>query len=493
MFGVDLHTLILVLYFSVLSILSLYGAHRYYLIYLYYRHCKGVRKPDRKLEKLPVVTVQLPIFNERYVVERLIRSVCGLNYPKELLEIQVLDDSTDETSRLAAAAVDFFRSRGFDIHYIHRTERDGFKAGALDHGLKIARGELVAIFDADFMPQPETLLKTVHYFSNPRVGMVQVRWGHINRDYSLLTRVQAIMLDGHFILESGTRNRSGRFFNFNGTAGIWRSQAVVDAGGWEHDTLTEDLDLSYRAQMKGWEFVFIPDFTAPAEVPVDMNSFKSQQFRWAKGSIQTCRKLLPRLLRSKLPLRVKVEAFFHLTANFTYPLMTLLSVLLFPALLIRVQHGWLELLFLDLPLFLVATFSITSFYVVSQREIGDNWLSRVKYIPFLLCVGIGLSVNNSRAVLEALLGRRSSFERTPKFCVESLGDDWRKKLYRAKTDFLPLLEILFGLYYLFVVLFSIQQGILAPLPFLLLFMVGYLYTGFLSLWAELGRPRLAQV
>jgi len=324
-------TLILATYFFVLVILAVYGWHRYYLVYLYMKNKGRVPVPAGTLEAWPAVTIQLPIYNEMYVADRLIDAVCRIEYPRELLEIQVLDDSTDETRSVAEQAVRRNAARGVDIKYIHRTDRSGYKAGALDAALKVAKGEFIAIFDADFIPSPDFLTRTVPFFTDPKVAMVQARWGHINQDYSLLTKIQSILLDGHFVLEHGGRNRAGLFFNFNGTAGIWRRAAITDAGGWQHDTLTEDLDLSYRAQLRGWRFVFLPDLVAPAEVPVEMNSFKSQQHRWAKGSIQTCRKLLPRILRSNVPLPVKAEAFFHLTANFNYPLMCVLSVLMAPA------------------------------------------------------------------------------------------------------------------------------------------------------------------
>ncbi|MGA9992367.1 MAG: cellulose synthase family protein, partial [Thiobacillaceae bacterium] len=314
-----LETLILILYFFVLSILAIYGWHRYYLVYLYMKHKGNAPAPPPDLAVLPRVTVQLPIFNEMYVADRLIDAVCEIDYPRELLEIQVLDDSTDETTSIAELAVRRHAARGFDIHYLHRVDRTGYKAGALEAGLHQATGEFIAIFDADFVPPVEFLKKTLpHFATDPRIGMVQARWGHINQDYSLLTKIQSILLDAHFVLEHGARNRSHCFFNFNGTAGIWRRETIGSAGGWQHDTLTEDLDLSYRAQLAGWRFVFLPDLVSPAEVPVEMNSFKSQQHRWAKGSIQTCIKLLPRILGSKQPLSVKVEAFFHLTANFNY-------------------------------------------------------------------------------------------------------------------------------------------------------------------------------
>jgi cellulose synthase/poly-beta-1,6-N-acetylglucosamine synthase-like glycosyltransferase len=473
---------ILLLYFTVLSILAVYGLHRYHLVYLHFKYRGRETRPAGRLEKLPKITVQLPVFNEMYVVERLIDHICRLDYPRELLEIQVLDDSTDETQRLAQRKVGQYADQGFEIQYVRRPDRVGFKAGALDYGLKRASGELIAIFDADFTPLPDTLLNLVDYFSDPKVGMVQIRWDHINRDYSLLTKVQSIMLDGHFILESATRNRAGRFFNFNGTAGIWRRVAIDDAGGWEHDTLTEDLDLSYRAQMKGWKFIFLPQFTAPAEIPVDINAFKSQQYRWAKGSIQTCRKILPRLLFSDLPLPVKVEGFFHLTANIAYPLMILLGLTLLPALIVRFHQGWFELLLLDLPLFMAATFSVSSFYVVSQKEVYPDWKSRIRYLPFLMSVGIGLSINNSKAVFEALFGLDSSFVRTPKFSICGLADHWTEKKYRLPSGMIPLIEIVFGIYFSLMVMYALDGGLYPTVPFLLLFMVGYLYMGFLSLF-----------
>src|SRR5262245_6863959 len=322
-------TLTLASYFFVLIILAVYGWHRYYLVYLYLRNRGKESPPGATLSPQPVVTIQLPLYNEMYVADRLIAAVCAIEYPRELLEIQVLDDSTDETRGIAEAAVRRFAAEGIDIKYLHRTDRTGYKAGALEAGLKQARGEFVGIFDADFLPSSDFLKRIMPQFADPKIGMVQARWGHINQDYSLLTKIQSILLDGHFVLEHAGRYRAGRLFNFNGRAGGCRRGAIDDAGGWQHDTLTEDLDLSYRAQLRGWRFVFLSDLIAPAEVPVEMNAFKSQQHRWAKGSIQTCRKLLPEILRADVPLGVKAEAFFHLTANFNYPLMCVLSVLMF--------------------------------------------------------------------------------------------------------------------------------------------------------------------
>jgi cellulose synthase/poly-beta-1,6-N-acetylglucosamine synthase-like glycosyltransferase len=473
--------LILGSYFFILTILAIYGWHRYYLVYLYLKHKDESPQPADPDFPPPLVTIQLPIYNEMYVADRLIQAVCRIDYPKELLEIQVLDDSADDTRQVAELAVRRAAAQGFDITYIHRTDRSGFKAGALDAGLRVARGRFVAIFDADFVPPREFLRRAVPYFSDPKVGMVQARWGHINQDYSLLTKVQAILLDAHFVLEHGGRNRSGRFFNFNGTAGIWRREAIEDAGGWQHDTLTEDLDLSYRAQLAGWQFLFLADLVAPAEVPVEMNAFKSQQHRWAKGSIQTCIKVLPSILRSHVPLRVKAEAFFHLTANFNYVLMSVLSLLMFPAMVIRYNMGWYEMLLIDVPLFAAATLSVSNFYIVCQREIYDDWVSRLKYVPFLMSIGIGLSVNNTRAVIEALLDKKTEFARTPKYGIEHESDDWVSKKYRQSVALQPLVELALGLYFTATVFYALANQIYGTVPFLVLFQVGFLYVGLLSI------------
>jgi cellulose synthase/poly-beta-1,6-N-acetylglucosamine synthase-like glycosyltransferase len=488
-----LEAAILGLYFLTLVILAIFGLHRYIMVYLYYRHRDRRALPAPPLERLPRVTVQLPLYNEMYVVDRLLESVTQIRYPKELLEIQVLDDSTDETVTIAEAAVARYREQGFDIHHLRREDRRGFKAGALAEGLAVAKGEFVLIFDADFIAPPDILEKTLGHFADPGVGMVQVRWGHINRDYSLLTQVQSVLLDGHFILEHGGRNRAGRFFNFNGTAGVWRRTAIEDGGGWQHDTLTEDLDLSYRTQMKGWRFVFVQDVVSPAEVPVEMNAFKSQQHRWAKGSIQTCKKLLPRILASALPLPIKVEAAFHLTANFAYPLMVLLSLLMFPAMIIRYNMGWYEMMIVDIPLFLGATTSVCSFYLMSQREIfGDSWRGRVKYLPAVLAVGIGLSVNNAKAVVEALLGHDSEFTRTPKYRVEGAGDEWKQKRYRGSLNFVPFVELLLGLYFSVMAYYAATNAIFGTLPFILLFQFGFLYSATLSLFQNVSKLELVR-
>ena len=360
----------------------------------------------------------------------------------------------------------------------------GFKAGALENGLKTAKGQFIAIFDADFVPDPEFLYKTIHSFTNPKIGMVQTRWGHINRDYSHLTQVEAMILDGHFVMEHGGRSSSGRFFNFNGTAGIWRREAIEDSGGWQHDTLTEDTDLSYRAQMKGWEFLYLSDVICPAELPVDITDFKNQQFRWAKGLVQTAIKLLPQILRSNLPFKIKSEAVFHLTANCSYPLMVIFAFIFLPAMIVRFYQGWFQMLLIDLPLFMAATMSVSSFYMISQRELyPDSWKKRFKYLPFMMSVGIGLSVSNSRAVMEAILGIKTSFNRTPKYCIDSAKQtSLPSRKYRRKGGYTPYLELFLGVYFAITVMYAFSNENYATLPFLMLFVVGFIYTGIMSLF-----------
>ncbi|MBV9181445.1 MAG: glycosyltransferase family 2 protein [Acidobacteria bacterium] len=474
---------LLIPYFTVLILLASYGLHRYRLVYLYYKK-KTNRSGDpvEKFRELPRVTVQLPIFNERYVVDRLLEAVSRLDYPREKLDIQVLDDSTDETALVARSLVAQYAAQGHPIRYIHRSNRAGFKAGALQAGLSSAQGDFVAIFDADFVPPSDFLLRTIHHFTDPKVGMVQTRWTHLNRNYSFLTEVEAILLDGHFVLEHSGRARSQVFFNFNGTAGVWRRQAIEQAGGWQHDTLTEDTDLSYRAQLKGWKFIYRQDIECPAELPVEMTAFKTQQARWAKGLIQTGKKILPRVLKSDQPFRVKLEAWYHLSANLSYPLMVILSVLLLPAMVIRFYQGWFQMLYIDIPLFLASTFSISSFYMVSQRELFPrSWPRAIVYLPFLMALGIGLTVTNSIAVLEALIGKQTAFARTPKYRVESKKDVIRGTQYRKRLGWVPWIELLIGSYFGLTVYYAFENENYFTVPFLVLFVVGYWYTGLMSL------------
>jgi len=480
-------TLILAAYFFILSILAVYGWHRYFLVFQYMKHKDRVPGPPPVIDEWPVVTIQLPIFNEMYVVDRVVDAVTAIDYPRDRLEIQVLDDSTDETREIAELAVRRHAARGFDIKYLRRTDRTGYKAGALEAGMKTARGEFVAIFDADFVPPADFLRRTVPYFStDEKLALIQARWGHLNQDYSLLTRVQAALLDGHFVLEHGGRNRSGCFFNFNGTSGVWRAIAIGDSGGWQHDTLTEDLDLSYRAQVRGWRFMFLPDLVTPAEVPVEMNAFKTQQHRWAKGSIQTCMKNLPMILRADLPLKVKAEAFFHLTANFNYLLMVLLSILMFPAMYVRSNMGWSEMLLIDVPFFAAATLSVFNFYLVCQRELYPDWRKRAKYLPVVMAIGIGLAVNNTKALFEAIFGQSGEFARTPKYGIERTQDDWQHKKYHQVMPVQPFVELGFGLYFSAAVLYALTHDIYGTVPFLMLFQFGFLYMGLMSLVQQLG-------
>src|ERR1022692_1716811 len=483
----------LVPYFIVMVILAFYGIHRYQLVWLYYRNKDKAAKWDepggRYAEgELPFVTVQLPIYNEQFVIDRLIDAVCRLDYPRDRFEIQLLDDSTDETVEVAQEIVERY-ARGFaglepqPIVHLHRPNRSGYKAGALDQGLKVARGELIAIFDADFVPAPDWLMKVVDHFADPAIGMVQTRWTHLNRNYSFMTQVEAILLDGHFVLEHGGRSRSGVFFNFNGTAGMWRREAISEGGGWQHDTLTEDTDLSYRVQLKGWKFRYLQDVGCPAELPIEMTAFKTQQARWAKGLIQCAKKDLPKVLRANVSRREKMEAWYHLTANISYPLMIVLSTLLLPAMIIRFYQGWFQMVYIDLPLFLASTFSISSFYLVSQRELFPRtWYRTIWYLPPLMALGIGLTITNSKAVLEALVGHQSAFARTPKYRVVNKKDRAiAAKKYRKRLGWVPYIELLIGTYFALTVWYAIANENYITVPFLFLFVFGYWYTGLMSL------------
>ncbi len=470
-------------YFTILILLSIYGLHRYCLTYLYLKNRRRAPKPAKEFADLPRITVQLPIYNERYVVERLLEAASRFDYPRDRLEIQVLDDSTDETRFLAARRAAEYAQNGVPITYLHRDHRRGFKAGALEEGLRRAKGDFIAIFDADFVPPPDILRRMVHYFTDPRVGMVQGRWTWINQDYSPLTQVEAIMLDGHFIVEHGGRNFSGRFFNFNGTAGMWRRATIEDAGGWQHDTLTEDSDLSYRAQLRGWKFIYDPTITCPSELPVEMNSFKTQQARWAKGLIQVAKKTLPEVWRSDQPLAIKLEATFHLTSNLAYPLMVAFALILWPAMIVRFYQGWFQMLYLDFPLFVASTCTVSGFYIVAERELYPrDWWKRIIYVPFLMATGIGLAVSNAKAVIEALAGKPSEFVRTPKYRVEAHLESWeRKKYVRRKIGWIPFVELALAAYFLMVTRYALSAENYLTAPFLALFFIGYAYMGSMSL------------
>ena len=498
----------LTVYIGILVAVAFYGFHRYILVYLYLKHRRDVYAPKGKFIALPRVTVQLPMFNEAEVAERIIRASCLLDYPLDRLEIQVLDDSTDHSAEITKTAVEDWAAKGYPIKYIHRTNRVGYKAGAMAEGMAQASGDLIAIFDADFVPPRDILQNLVDYFTDEKIGMIQVRWDHLNRDASLLTKSQAIFLDGHFVIEHTARNRSGRFMHFNGTAGVWRRSTIDDAGGWEHDTLTEDLDLSYRAQMKGWQFVYLPQFCAPAELPPEMIGFKQQAHRWTKGSFQTAIKLLAKVLRSKhLSYRVKTEAFFHLTNTLVYPLTVLLTLMIYPIFYMysdTVQYqaplkpgvhtnpvDWGNFIF-SVSLFVLATCSASTFFVFGQRELfGKNagWRT-ILYLPFLMALGVGMGLNNAKAVFEAIWGavrrKPSEFVRTPKYGVTGVDrKKWRReRVFTARRMTLPVLEIAMGSYMLMCIWISVHWDIgQSSIPFLLIFTGGYYYVGFSSLYA----------
>ena len=475
---------VLILYFSILTILAIYGGYRIKQVVDFWRYRKLAPQPSAHFaeDELPRITVQLPLFNEMYVVERLLKSVTEIDYPRDRLEIQVLDDSTDETVKLASATVENYRQQGFDVHYIHRTDRTGYKAGALENGLETAKGELVAIFDADFVPKPDCLRKLVDFFTDPLVGCAQMRWSHINGDYNLLTRIQTIMLDGHFVVEQTVRNRTGGFFNFNGTAGIWRRKAIEMSGGWQHDTLTEDTDLSFRAQLMGWRFVYLLDEDAPSEIPVEINAFKAQQRRWAKGVMQVGLKLFRRIWAANLPLRVKLEMFFRLTGNISYPLMIFVSLLQFPLLLVRYNQGFYHLMMFDVPLLFFSTLSVVLFYGTGVWYLDKRRAPRLLHLPLVMGLGIGLAFSNARAVVEALVGYRTEFVRTPKYRVEEQKDEtWKRKKYKRKRGWLPLLELGFAVYFLLAILYAVEMKLWGTIPFLSLFFFGYGYMGVMSL------------
>ena len=488
--------IILILYFTILAILAVYGAYRVKQVIDFWRYRKFVPQPKDKFSEgdLPQITVQLPLFNEMYVTQRLVKSITEIDYPREKLQIQVLDDSTDETMKIARDTVDTYAAQGFDIQYIHRSDRTGFKAGALENGLKFAKGELLAIFDADFVPKPNCLRKLVDFFTDPLVGCAQMRWSHINGNYNLLTRLQTIMLDGHFVVEQTTRNRTGGFFNFNGTAGIWRRDAIAMSGGWQHDTLTEDTDLSFRAQLMGWKFVYLLDEDAPAEIPVEINAFKAQQRRWAKGVMQVGIKLYPRIWGSRLPMRVRLEMFFRLTGNISYPLMIVASFLQFPLLLVRYNQPFYHLMILDLPLLFFSSISVFLFYGTAVWYLDEKRAPRLLHLPLVMALGLGLAFSNARAVLEALFGIKSDFIRTPKYSVEKTHDEtWKRKKYKRKRGLLPLLELGFSLYFLLAILYAIRMRMWGTVPFLFLFFFGFGYMGVMSLVQSAGGGRLASL
>ncbi len=466
--------------------LMLYGLNSYVMIFLYKKGFKkaAIKRRDildsfdfyKNSDRLPFVTTQIPVFNEYNVAERIIRYVCDMKYPKGRHEIQVLDDSNDETIQLINSIADELSGKGYQIKVIRRKDRTGFKAGALAEGMKTAKGEFIAVFDADFVPPGDYLLKTIPFFLDDKnLGLVQARWGHLNRKSSLLTRAQSLGIDGHFMIEQSARNWGGLFMNFNGTAGIWRKEAIIDGGGWEWDTLTEDMDLSYRVQFKGWETIYLPDLIVPAEIPEDINAFKSQQFRWAKGSVETAIKLFPSLLRMEIPLFKKIEAFFHLTHYFVHPFMLILAIFALPV-MILLENGPGPILFFLLAVILFLSMSApSSLYIMSQKAAYKNWISRILWIPVLIVIGTGIAISNSRAVFEAVIGKKSDFIRTPK------KGDSQQKIYKAVLPVSALVEIAVGIYCTFSFAAYISHEKYLICPFLAIYAAGFLCTGFLTL------------
>jgi cellulose synthase/poly-beta-1,6-N-acetylglucosamine synthase-like glycosyltransferase len=483
---------VMALYFLSLVVLFTFGAHGFVMVYHYLKRGRP-RAGNLPMSSEPVVTIQLPVYNELYVVNRLIDAVCSLDYPKEKLEIQVLDDSTDETTELVARKADEYQKHGINIQHIRRGDRTGFKAGALQHGLQSAQGEFVAIFDADFVPRSDFLRNTLPYFFfDEEIGLVQTRWEHLNSDYSLLTRTQALALDGHFVMEQDVRNRVGYFINFNGTGGIWRTRCIKDAGGWQSDTLTEDLDLSYRAQLRGWKFKYLNHVTTPAELPAGVNALKSQQFRWTKGAIETARKILPTVWKSKLPLRVKIHSTFHLTNNIVFPFILLAGLLNVPLIFIK-QAGGHQLYFGLMSIFILAFIGSFLFYLLSQRAVYRDWHKRILLFPLFMAGSMGFAVNNSRAVFEALFKKKSEFIRTPKYRIENIDDSWIEKKYvPRKIDWIVGVEILLAIYCFFGVISSLYYLEIAAVPFQLLYFLGFTFVASLSIKQALDARRLRQ-
>lgn len=485
-----MENIVLITYFVSLSILFGFGIHGLLLLYYYRKTASKKHVAPSMPDVLPLVTIQLPMYNELFVVERLIRSVCAIKYPKDRLEIQVLDDSTDDSKYVCEAIVKEYVQKGFNIKYIHRTDRSGYKAGALKAALDFAEGEFVAIFDADFVPNTDFLMKTVPFFQNSKIGMVQTRWEHLNEEYSYLTRVQALALDGHFVLEQQVRNKAGFFITFNGTGGIWRKQCIFDAGNWHADTLTEDLDLSYRAQLKGWEFIYLNDVTSPAELPADINALKLQQFRWTKGAVETAIKMLPTVLKAKMPLKVKLECFIQLTSNIVFPFIIVVALLNVPMVIIKNHTTAFDDFYTMMSVFVLASISTFLFYTSAQKAIHLDWRRRLLMFPVFLAGSMGFAINNTKAVFEALIRKKSGFIRTPKEGM--VGNKQAEKSTTAKYKQKKIsgtiyFELFMTLYFFVGICISAYYAEIAAIPFQLLFLIGFGTVGFLSLRHALAK------
>ncbi len=489
---------IITLYTISLVLILLYALAQFNLLINY---LKARKKQDNSPKfdfsnpnEIPYVTIQLPVFNELYVMERLLNNIAKLEYPREKLEIQVLDDSTDESVENTAKQIAELQKTGLDIQHIRRENRQGFKAGALKEGLKTAKGEFIAIFDADFLPKENWLLETVPYFKNPKIGVVQTRWGHINRNYSTLTKIQAFALDAHFTLEQVGRNSQGHFINFNGTAGIWRKDCIYDAGNWEGDTLTEDLDLSYRAQLKNWKFKYLENVVTPAELPVVISAARSQQFRWNKGGAENFQKMLKRILTNKnIPLKTKIHGTLHLLNSSMFTCIFLVAILSIPMLYIKNEYAHLKIYFLVMSFFIISTLIFfICYWFMYKKTYGGGMLNFIKYIGAFFAffsVAMGFSLHNTIAVLEGHLGKKSEFVRTPKFNIKSLKDSWKNNKYIRKKPSLHViiegvltLYFAFGMYSAFIV--GNKGGDFGMFPFHLMLFVGFGYVFYKSLFSK---------
>jgi cellulose synthase/poly-beta-1,6-N-acetylglucosamine synthase-like glycosyltransferase len=483
-----------------LLIVSLFSINRFVIVRLFKRH-RGRSDAAAAMgdAELPRVTVQLPLYNEYYVAERLIESACALDYPAHLLEIQVLDDSTDDTLELTRRVTARFRARGVNIVHLHRPDRTGYKAGALAYGCERAHGEFLAVFDADFVIPRDFLRRTIPHFADPQVGVVQTRWTHLNENYSMLTRATAFGLDGQFVVEQPARSWGGLFLTFNGTAGVLRAECVRAAGGWHHDTLTEDLDLSYRAQILGWRIKYLGNVTCDSEIPADIHGLKAQQFRWTKGTQETARKILPLLWRSDVSLWHKVQGTVHLLGNSVHPFILALGVMN-PLLVVAAAMADVRLLWPVSLYFLFSLYGTFAYYAVAQRALHKDWKRRLLAFPLFMAASIGLSVNNAHAAIQGLRGKQSPFVRTPKYALRGQGESWTtKRRYRSPISWAVVLELLLGLYSSAVVVYALAEREWGAVPFLLLFACGYLMIGGCSLhhvWAQRAaaraerRPRL---
>lgn len=480
--------LLVIVYSVLLTLLFMYGLNIFYLTYLARKH-RAADPVALPLQHYPMVTVQLPIYNERYVAKRVIMAACQLDWPADQLQIQVLDDSTDDTTTIVRELVAQYQKQGVNIQHICRQHRDGYKAGALDAALPQASGEFIAIFDADFLPDADFLQRTIPHFQDEHIAFVQTRWGHLNADYAMLTNLQSIAIDAHFAVEQYARNRAGFLMNFNGTGGVWRRSSIDVAGGWQADTLTEDLDLSYRVQLAGQRGQYLREVVVPGEVPVTLNAFRRQQHRWARGSIECARKLLPQVLHSKLPLHIKFQGLMHLTGYGIQLLMSLVVILYLPLLLLVQPMATLRPLYTLTIIFTTTFFAPTLYLITGQRELGKAWQPRIKEILLLSLLGVGMMYHNAAAVLAGLFSRRSAeFERTPKYGIVNPTQAWsQQSAYKLKLSPIVLFEVLMVFYNLTTIYIALQQHNWSIAFYATFFMAGLIFVLSINLYQEWQR------